>query len=178
MGFGYLSKAQKLAIKPYVSGCEVLDLGAGDLSLSRDMLRFGATHVVAIDKEIGPRPPKLVTKILASFTGYAARTTEPIQVALISWPVNWPVPGLVELVAWSNIVIYLGTNSDGNACGFSELWKSLSKRTVIEHVPERENTLIIYGRDTLERENLPEEWAALNQENIWSFESLHARKAS
>lgn len=178
MGFGRLSKAQLQAIKPYVKDCEVHDLGAGDLEVSKKLVGLGASNVVAVDREINFRQGKRISKVAASFEEFAADHPGSLSTSLISWPVNWKVSGLVELVARSEVVLYLGSNSSGSACGFCELWEHLSKRTVIEYVPERENTLIIYGRDTLERENLPEEWAALNQEEMWSFESLHARKAS
>jgi len=170
MGFGVLSEAQKLAITPFVKGFLVHDLGAGDLQLSEELVRLGAKLVVAIDgKPYRGQAPRNVTPITACFDEYHGL----IRTAFVSWPRNTFDFGLVRLIERAHFVLYLGKNSDGSACGFPQFWEVLRAREVLTHVPDRENTLIVYGHKQIQRPIIPEEYAALYQERIWTYEELH-----
>ena len=51
MGYGRLYASQQVALKPFLEGRTVFDLGAGDLVLSHLLVELGAQKVVAIDKD-------------------------------------------------------------------------------------------------------------------------------
>jgi hypothetical protein len=58
-------------------------------------------------------------------------------------------------------------------CGYDGLWRALTAREVLTHIPDRRNTLIVYGPAS--RPNgrlLPEEYAALHQEHMWGYDEL------
>lgn len=171
MGYGKLNQAQRRAVTPHLVGKTVHDLGAGDLELARECLSLGAGHVVAIDKERNFSLPRAkITKLHMSF----AEFNDPAPTVILSWPVNHPAHGLLRLVKEAETVVYLGTNTDGMACGTKPLWKHLATRKVLAHVPVRENTLIVYGALLgKSRKVLPEEYAALNTDEIYSFDSLY-----
>jgi len=171
MSYGKLNQAQRLAVTPHLVGKTLHDLGAGDLELAQECLSLGAKHVVAIDKEGMPRRSlKRITKLHLSFAEFAG----PAPTVVLSWPVNWVVEGLLRLVREAETVVYLGTNTDGMACGTKILWKHLATREVLAHVPVHGNTLIVYGALLVKsRKVLPEEYAALNTDEIYSFESLY-----
>jgi hypothetical protein len=170
VGYGTLSKAQCKAVRPYVEGRTVHDIGAGDLEIAKRIIDLGAEHIVAVDKERSPcLPSNRITRIWSTFEEFA----DPTPTSIISWPVTCGVPGLLRIIAGSETVIYLGKNTDGLVCGFQELWEHLSEREVLAHVPEKENTLIVYGQvQGVLHDPLPEEWAALHLEKIWSYKSL------
>lgn len=143
-----LSPAQRAVVARHVSGRRVHDLGAGDCSLSVELIGLGAMEVVAIDKEAMPRVdiPEL-RQVRSKFLDVAAALVEkPAEVAFVSWPVNNNVPGLVTILSEAEKVIYVGKNTDGSACGWPGLFKiALVTREILDHVPERRNTLIVYG---------------------------------
>ena len=43
------------------------------------------------------------------------------------------------------MVIYVGSNTSGNSCGTNALFAHFRERDVLAYVPERRNTLIVYG---------------------------------
>jgi hypothetical protein len=53
------------------------------------------------------------------------------------------------------------------------MFEHLLGREILVHLPERKNTLIIYGNGVVQREPVPEEFAALNQEKMYSFRELY-----
>lgn len=169
MSHGSLSPAQRQMVQAHVSGKTVHDVGAGDLLLAKSLLNLGAAHVIALEKERMPARIKGITPVRGSFHEYR----EPIQTAFVSWPVNWWDKGLLNLIERSEVVLYLGSNLDGLMCGFQRMWEHLSEREVLGHVPDRANTLIVYGPNSEVRKPLPEEFAALNLERIWSYQELH-----
>lgn len=170
MSYGRLNQAQRLAVTPHLIGKTLHDLGAGDLELAQECLSLGAKHIVAIDKEMSRRKQAKITKLHLNFSEFK----EPAPTVILSWPVNWVVEGLLRIVKEAETVVYLGTNTDSMACGTKTLWKHLATREVLAHVPVHGNTLIVYGA-LLEksRKVLPEEYAALNTDEIYSFESLY-----
>lgn len=142
MAFGKLSDDQREAVREHVRDRVVHDLGAGSCELSCELLNLGAKSVVAIDTKEIPFVDRRIKRIRTAFECYR----EPISVAFVSWPINQEDPGLPRLLRGAKKVIYLGKNTDGTMCGWPELFLDvLAKRKVEVYLPERKNTLIIYG---------------------------------
>ena len=172
MPYGRLTEAQAEIVRTYVAKKWVADLGAGDLSLSRELLRLGAACVDAVDTKLPPRAPKRVLRHPCYFHDYVGSP----EVGFVSWPVNWDV-NLPTVLRRIPTVLYLGTNVGGTACGDIELWRYLTTREVLAHSPDRENTLTVYGSREVERELTGEEFAALHPERLFTFEEAEARQA-
>ncbi len=172
--FGRLNDKQAQTVRRFVEGRTVHDLGAGSLSLARDLIGLGAEKVVAVDCHFPERVRKtakveMVQRAFADFEGCP-------EVAVVSWPVNWAGIGLAEIVARTPVVLYVGTNTGGTACGGDDLWDHLVTREVLAYVPDRENTLIVYGPNRATRPLYGEELAARNNDRMWMFDE--AEKAS
>ena len=166
------SLALRSAIKKYVTGKQVVDLGAGDLAWSRWLLASGgAARVIAVDKE----PAKGLTKpprraefhyCQMPFACYADDIApyRPFTdaVAFVSWPVNNTgyMADLLRVIESFGTVVYIGSNTDGTACGTPELFNVLCRRQLLDYVPGRLESLIVVG-EPLEHLRLPtgEEWA-------------------
>jgi hypothetical protein len=154
-----LNEVQAAALKSLVSGRVITDLGAGDLSLAHFLIDFGATQVIAIDKE--PLPRRCDSGRVNYIRSYFEAYYEPIDVAVISWPPNHCI-GLTRLCQRANRVIYIGKNTDGTACGNLELFAHLLTREVSVYLPTRPNTLICYeGASRVSRRPKGEELAAI-----------------
>lgn len=171
MAYGRLTLEQELALTPHIQGSLVHDLGAGDLILAADLLRLGAKHVVAIDKE--PYRKKAVQGI-TTVTTYFESYPPPVDIAFVSWPRENFDSGLLNICRRARIVIYLGSNTDANACGFTLLWQHLATRQVLAHKPDRHNTFIVYGSDQESRRYLPEEYTGIFQDKVWKYEDIQA----
>jgi hypothetical protein len=92
----------------------------------------------------------------------------------MSWPVNWRC-GLGTVADYARKVIYLGKNTDGSMCGAMDLWCRLHKRVIHDYVPDRRNTLIVYGRSPC---CYPEEHAALTvEQRMWSYDESMQRRS-
>lgn len=159
MPYGDLNQDQELLVKRFVQGQVVHDLGAGDLYLSCELLRLGASKVIAIDKN--PIQFKdIPAEIEYRLTTFQSILDDPIQVAFLSWPPNFDT-GLGSILRRSQVILYLGKNTDGTACGTPEMFQYLLRRKA-EYLPDRHNTLICYTDFMkVEREPLPEEEACL-----------------
>lgn len=172
MAYGKLSDAQRDALRPHVSGLKVHDLGAGTCELSRELLDLGATSVVAIDTQDMPFVDRRIERVQDPFQLYR----DPISVAFVSWPINREDRGLMRLVREAKKVVYLGKNTDGVMCGWPGLFNELVKRKVLAYIPERKNTLIVYGGQShSKRKFLGEEHAgatALVTSEWMSFEEV------
>ena len=166
MTYGCMSAAQREALRDVVRGREVIDLGCGDLAMAATMIGLGAARVVAVDKD--PVLVNLAPDKIQVVQGYFADYDGPVPgVAFLSWPGNWPMPGLLDILARAEIVVYLGSNTDGSACGWPDLFKALGGRRLISHVPHRSNTLLIYGSEPGEPRKLTgEEVAALHYSGV------------
>jgi|RhiMethySRZTD1v2_1073278.scaffolds.fasta_scaffold81067_7 hypothetical protein len=176
--WGTLNVEQTVALRSVILNQTVHDLGAASMGLSRQLVQLGAAQVVAVDLYFDgnnrPLPPT-IRKVRSDFSDYY----EPIDIAFASWPLNrWS--GIEQLIARAPVVIYLGSNSDGNACGSEKFWDIVTRRQVIAHVPHRENTLIIYGAERERRRYLPEEYAAVDSQregSMWiSYTHLQTMK--
>ncbi len=51
-----------------------------------------------------------------------------IDVAFVSAPPNEPAPGLVGLLQAASVVVYVGKNTDGTACGWPGMFAALARR--------------------------------------------------
>lgn len=173
MTFWSLNAKQREALKPYVAGKVIHDLGCGDMTLSEEVIRLGALSVHAIDKDPPLRhAPKGVTFHRARFI----EVLEPIDVALISWPPNYEC-GLDKPVSNARSIIYLGANFNGLTCGTVRLFGTLARRNVEAYVPDRENVLTVYGSPIDHSRGLTGEEAAGLAQNVgqpWSYEKVLA----
>lgn len=168
---------QQEAIQEVVRGRVVHDLGAGDFVLAHELLRMGASKIVALDKE-APHTWKGDARIQV-VRGYFHAYTGDIDVAFMSWPQNYNDEGVLRLIERAGTVVYLGKNTDGSACGSLRMFDHLVGRELLAHVPDRANTLLIYGKLLAEpREAVGEELAALaSYERMWTFEEASRARA-
>ncbi len=174
---------QLLALSTFVRGRVVHDLGAGNLMGSMALLEAGATTVVAVD--VVYREDQ-ITLAMAHFAASVAAEmnrridvraetfeellrkveagVEALDVAFVSWPLNRRMPELVELCRRSRIVCYLGSCTDGNACGHEDLFEHFLGRELVAEVRDRANTLLIVAEPRAERRApTAEEHAGLKQ---------------
>lgn len=168
---GRLLEDQRSVVSQFVGGQRVTDYGAGNLVLTRQLLTLGAEHVVAVDSEPShdPGEPR-ITRVTAWFEDHQPSTS----VAFVSWPVNWRTE-LHSLLDATPTVIYLGSNLDGNACGYPVMYRQLAKREVLAHVPAFNNTLIVYGPEKVRRAPLPEEYAGIHTDEPYRcFKDVYA----
>lgn len=174
MSFGRLNLKQRRIVAKAVKGRTVHDLGAGDLQLSGELVDLGAAKVIAIDKD-APHYWKGDSRIEVRKTYFHAVQDDPIEVAFVSWPSNYVDWDLIRLVRRSQRVIYLGNNMDGTSCGSVPLFEHLLTRELVEHVPDRPNTLLVYGApQEAERDRVGEELAALTAyQRMWRYEELY-----
>lgn len=152
----------------------VCDLGAGsDAKLATAALELGATSVVAVDKE--PLMVVLPRGVVYRQTTFAQfhREVDRIDLAIVSWP--WVADrALLYLIEKSSTVVYFGKNTDLVRCGspkpriHHDLWKLLSRRPILAHVPDVKDVLIVYGERALERQRplVEEEYAALSSATL------------
>lgn len=182
MSHGRLSPAQVVALRPFVDGRTIHDLGAGQCTLAMLLLqRLGAACVIALDKESMPELVRAgLIQAQTTFEDVAGEhdvaewkrplverardLTRTIDVAFVSWPQNHPSEGLLRLLRRAGVVVYLGSNVNGSACAWPGLFMSeFLFREVLAHVPERANSLIVYGErcEAPRRKLLGEEIAAV-----------------
>lgn len=171
MPFGMLTPEMEAALRPFVEGQTVWDLGAGDLTYAQKLLELGAARVWAVDKRI---PYGEIPERITFIKGYFQNIHElgvPISTLFLSWPCNasMAVPGLPTLARGVETVIYLGHNLDGTCCGTWPLWHDLTHREVLAHIPHPRNSFIVYGKPCGERPLLPEEHGAASA-SILSYE--------
>jgi len=167
MSYGKLSLAQEVPIAEQVCGKLVHDMGCGDGLLALALARLGAREVIAVDKEEIARGWPKVNFYACRFEEYVGEA----DLVFLSWPVNHTIDALQHFVEKASTVIYLGKNTDSTACGWPALFTHLSTRAILKHLPERKNTLTIYGPTRLSRPMTGEEFAGtFNDGKILSFE--------
>jgi hypothetical protein len=174
--WGQCSPKQRRVIKSIIAGRVVHDLGAGSGAMAELLVELGARSVILVDQDEDERhAPKGSTRLTTSFFALAANAQR-IDVAFVSWPPTSAaeVAGLPTLCGSAETVIYLGKSTDGTACGSSDLFERFLRREVLHYVPERRNTLIVYGKVRGLRTRLPrgEELAGLLKDccGIFSFD--------
>lgn len=163
--WGKLNAAHLDALRPFVSGRVVHDVCSGpEFPLAGDLLELGAKKVVAIDKERRSARSRARVEYyhmrLHEFKGKAA-------VVMLSWPPNHAIDGLLGILERARVVIYLGSNTGGNACGTPALFRHLIRRELLAYVPHSSNSMIVVG-DSLgaPRAKTGEECAALQDDMI------------
>jgi hypothetical protein len=174
MAHGEFRDNQAATVAGFVKGKIVHDLGCGDLHLAHQLVKFGAEKVIAVDKSMHLPYSRLQKLQGIEFVGkYFHDFHEPVETAFLSWPVNWYDYGLGKILDRAKTVIYLGSNLDGSACGYSDMWMVLSHRNILAHIPSYTNTLIVYGSDFVKRSRVPEEQAALDQSKVYRFDEVY-----
>lgn len=142
-----------------VQGRRVWDLGAGTGAHADYLLDLGAASVVAVEKERAHWPDETRAGLEWRCTTFKEllldllTTREPIDVAFVAYPINYPVLGLIPLLQRARTVIYYGSNDMGTSCGWPELFRILLDRPVEAHLTwERpREALTVYGLPSLER---------------------------
>lgn len=169
---GAFTPEQLKALKPYVEGREVTDLGCAHLVHSHMLVKMGAKKVIGVDRNRTSQPlrfPYQMQVVQIHFDNYH----EPVDVAFMSWPVNWSC-GLDRIARRADTIIYLGSNMDGSAAGDKDLFEVLRRRENPVYVPSFKNTLAIYGPELVDRPANPEEVAVLDTPDyIWHFYEAH-----
>lgn len=148
--YGKLTTAMQHAMDSYVKDRRVFDFGAGDMTHAQAMLKMGAMDVVAIEKNFAGQksPDKRIKQFEGTFLDYIQRGNDfsfEHCTAFISWPANHKLDGLLDLLEKFRVIMYLGKNTDGSACAWPGFFHQMYLRPVLEHVPHRRNTLIIWG---------------------------------
>ena len=170
MPYGKLTPTQAEVLSKHVRGQIVYDLGAGDLSLSKRILELGASHVRAIDKEARSRKklPPCLSYEQAYFHQW--RSGFPLDVAFCSWPTNHET-NVLPLLMKAQVVIYLGKNTDGSACGTTDLFEHFTTRELLDYSPHHLNSLIVLGKPlSAPRKPVGEELAGIRMSE-WTFYS-------
>lgn len=168
MGYWSFTPEQAAAFEETVRGAHVLDLGAGDCSLSREALRLGAKSVLAVDKDLPWKPG--VTAWRGHFSGLVASLGPLVSdVVIVSWPATCRADGLLALVHDAQRVIVLAKTTDGVMCGWPWLWRYLSTRPIDIRVPDRRNTLLVYGAGVASRPPAPEERQGTDEVSSWRY---------
>lgn len=152
MVWGSLSPAQRAALLHHLAPSgRVVDLGAGDGGFALGLLHGGrdkplllGVTLTCVDCAEGPR--YLPSSVRWREGSFADLPAEPADLALLSWPANRRLPGLLQHLDLADKVAYLGRNHGGTACGHPELFKYLCRRELLEYVPHRTNTLVVVGK--------------------------------
>lgn len=143
-GWAKLTQRQREVFGWAVHGRDVVDLGCGEMELSVEALKAGARSVLAIDKQPPTKARKLSRK-MEFRQAYFADIREAPDLLLLSWPVNWSTPGLLALARAAKGIVYIGSNTDGNACGTPDLFREFETRDLLAYIPTKANTLIVLG---------------------------------
>mgnify|MGYP002738123473 CR=1 FL=1 len=146
MPYGNLNLAMREAVRPFVLGKTVHDLGAGDCDHARTLVGLGAGSVVAIDKADAPRLAKGVTYIRSLIADVPLPETVPV--VFLGWPQNYVIPGLLEWLHRAETIIYLGSNLNGTACAFPDVFRHFLTRELAVYIEDRQNNLLVL-RETL-----------------------------
>lgn len=149
--YAKLAPEQREALMRVVANKRVVDLGAGNLSLSIEMLRMGAAHVTAVDYVEGRHPatPAFASRlsIVRSMFHDIVDDLEPADIAMLSWPQNTTHDALeiVQILRKHPRVIVISKNTGGISCGCTLLYEYLASRELLAYHPRRANTLMVYG---------------------------------
>ena len=172
MSYYELNEAQTQYLRDIIVGKAVVDLGSGNGSLCVLAMDTGATSAQALDKDrvwVGDRDPR-VKYHEAYFHQW--EYPSPVDLALLSWPRNMNLTGLLRLLHGVKQVLYIGKNTDGVSCGFPDMFKYLSTREVLRYLPDRKNVMIHYGPGDRPDPGLyHEEWAGLSDEQICGYQA-------
>jgi len=173
MGYWSLTDEQRILLQKIVFKRNVLDLGAGDLTLSEWCLRAGAASVTAVDTYLDRRRIEGVIPVSCRFQTYLEQTVgdPPHDVLVLSWPTRYECLGLVDLLKKHPCVVYLGKNTDGQWSGTPGMFEVLQKREILHHIPDTRNTMLVYGNEPVDRSPVLEEKAGMDRENLYFQDS-------
>jgi hypothetical protein len=138
----------QVKVREFVARRRVVDLGAGDQERAIILMALGAASVLAIDKEPSryDLPMRGIEPLRSLFSDAQAKVRDcDIKVGHLAWPSNHQSPGLIRILENLRTVIYVGSNTNMNACGTHELFAHFNAREVLAYIPMVRNTLIIYG---------------------------------
>lgn len=178
--YGRFTEEMKDAVRPYVEGQHVLDVGAGNCAKAKTLARLGAEKVICVDPEFPVEfyiDPELEPYIFPMY-GYLDEKIAKHgcaalgNVAFLSWIPNKPLPGLVEVLQGMEYVIYLGCNYGGTACGTLSLYLDLLGRELLVEIATPQNTLLILGRRKYGYTRNPtfEEYCGVNTREMYHWE--------
>ena len=165
-GTGYWNRAIEAQMDAMTEFCRdrhLLDLGGWNGSLADLLLRHGAASADVLDKSIPiikSDHPKIHwwQYTFAQFLDWPVRRSQ-FDVGLLSWPANVEaqMPALICILRSCSHIVYLGKNDGCTMCGTPRLWSYLITRSIVAHIPDRDNVLLIYGPEIASRESLVEE---------------------
>lgn len=150
-GYGKLTAEQARVLGTVVQDRVVVDIGAGDGVLARQLVTLGAKKVYAIEKEPRFYSPSPNVQLLMRYL-----VDVPLQdiveshgerpVVFLSWPVTHRIPGLLPWLdpANAHTVVYLGCNDGATACGSREFWEAMRRWAYPERAADRYNHLLVY----------------------------------
>lgn len=176
MTFGFIAKEFESPLKEIVKGKTVLDLGAGDLVVANQLLRLGAKHIVAVDRDgFNGRHYARMEFHHMYFDQFMAMKKRPKwDVLFMSWPCNWDLPGVQQLLDVSKKIVIISKCTDGSMCGTPKLWRYLSELEVMWCIPHPKNVLTIYNNKEEKRKLTGEEEAGIYQDDKeYSFWEVH-----
>lgn len=157
MPYGIIDLSIYDLIEPYIFELDVIDLCAGDLGHAKRLLSMKPSQLTALDINPMPKSTGIIT-INEDVANYNKQHT----VAFLSWPLNCNTPGLVEFLKNIPVVIYMGSNIDGNSCGGPDLFRYFETRQPINHLHHRNNSVLIYGNCPRTLPLYAEEYAAIS----------------
>jgi len=164
--YGQFDWKQVKILKSFIKGKKVHDLGCGDQLISGDLVKWGASEVIAVDSHPYGNPGRKITTVKSAFEDYLL-TAPDIDVAFICWPQNYRQPSLVGLAERARTIIYHGKCTDGTYCGWPGLFRYFLGRELLAYVPDEYNTLIVYGEALASpRAGENEELGGLDEVNI------------
>jgi len=170
--YGHIPRKHQDALRRFVRGARVVDLGCGDMERTWTLLGCDPEAVLAVDSHL-PSSPKAHPRLtlhqgLFNDSLGVIRDFRP-TVAHVSWPANY-LTGLVKLLTDIPTVIYVGCNTDGTACGERALFQYMLTRKMVRYLPDRQNTLIVVTK-LLDnpRDATYEEKAALDQTEVYPY---------
>ena len=130
--YGQRYSSHDAIIQQYVKGKSVVDLGCGNGEWLPILREFGAAEVLGIDKDLPKGFRDTALRI-----DYASTVIDSPFVAVLFYPPNYRITGLVPLLEQAEIVIYRGCNTDEiTACGgrtffatsYGESYSSIKRR--------------------------------------------------
>jgi len=149
--YGNYTNEQRTLIQETVKDQDVIDLGCGIDMGWIPILMKTARSVIGVDKELrygAVYPDKRVTLHRTHYHNYKGVVP---KVAFLSWPPNYELKGLIDILIQVDVIIYNGSNRSPVACGFSDLYAYFLLRELIRYeeynLSEWKNTnLIVLGK--------------------------------
>jgi hypothetical protein len=165
--YAVLAPEQKDELARVVAERRVIDLGAGNMALSIEMIEMGAAHVTALDYVESRHPRALAfasrLSVIRSVFHDVVDDLETADIAMLSWPQNTTHDALeiVQILRKHPRVAVISKNTDGVSCGCTLIYEYLATRELLAYHPRRANTLMVYGAPCAPRLMVGEERAGM-----------------